>query len=318
MTAEHIPLGQTVPRVLVVGAGVNGSICAVGLHSGGINVTLLARGARYQELSTEGVVIEDPFSKRRVVERVPVVNRLDPNDVYDFILVVVRKNQAADLLPVLARNRSANIVFMGNNLSGPGEFIKVLGKERVMMGAVYGAGKRDGSVIRAIVARSIAAPFGEVDGQITPRLRQLMAILRRAGFKAEPSTEIVDFQTTHAVGVALIGSLTLKHRCDARSLAQSGDDVRLFIDGRREAHDVLRKLGRRIVPWSEAALGTLPAFLQVAGLRALLSSRLGEVGLAWHCSQAPDEIRQLAAELKALVEEAGSPAPAIARALNVG
>ena len=302
----------------MVGAGVNGSICAAGLYRGGINVTLLAREARYQELATQGVVIEDPFSKRRVVERVPVVNRLDPNDVYDFILVVVRKNQAADLLPVLARNRSANIVFMGNNLSGPGEFIKVLGKERVMMGAVYGAGKRDGSVIRAIVARSIAAPFGEVDGQITPRLRQLMAILRRAGFKAEPSTEIVDFQTTHAVGVALIGSLTLKHRCDARSLAQSGDDLRLFIDGRREAHDVLRKLGRRVVPWSEAVLGSLPAFLQVAGLRALLSSRLGEVGLAWHCSQAPDEIQQLAEELKALVEEAGSPAPAIARALNVG
>jgi 2-dehydropantoate 2-reductase len=232
--------------------------------------------------------------------------------------VVVRKNQVADLLPVLVRNRSANMVFMGNNLSGPDDFIKVLGKERVMMGAVYGAGKRDGGVIRAIVARSIAAPFGEVDGEITPRLRQLLAILRRAGFKAEASTKIVDSQTTHAIGVALIGSLTLKHGCDVRSLARSGDDLRLFIDGKREAHEVLRKLGRRIVPWSEAALGTLPTFLQIAGLRALLSSRLGEVGLAWHCSQAPDEIHQLAAELKALVEEAGSPAPAIARALTAG
>ena len=318
MTPEGTPVGQSAPRVLVIGAGVNGSICAVGLHTGAINVTLLARAARYQELCAEGVVIEDPFSRRRVVQKIPVVNRLDPNDVYDFILVVVRKNQVADLLPVLARNRSANIVFMGNNLSGPDEFIKVLGKERVMMGSVYGAGKRDGGVIRAIVARSIAAPFGEVDGEITPRLRQLLAILRRAGFKADASAEIVDCQTTHAVGVALIGSLTLKHGCDVRSLARSGDDLRLFIDGKREAHGVLRKLGRRIVPWSEAVLGTLPTFLQVAGLRTLLSSRLGEVGLAWHCSQAPDEIHQLAVELQALVEEAGSPVPAIRRTLDAG
>ena len=92
----------------------------------------------------------------------------------------------------------------------------------------------------------------------------------------------------------------------------------MFIDGRREAHGVLRTLGRRIVPWSEGALGALPMFLQVAGLRALLSSRLGEVGLAWHCSQAPDEIHQLAAELRELADQAGSPVPAIRKCLGAG
>jgi len=228
----------------------------------------------------------------------------------------VRKNQVADLLPVLAQNQSPNIVFMGNNLSGSDEFTRVLGKDRVMMGAVYAAGKRDGSLIRAMVVKSVAAPFGEVDGTITPRLIRLAGIFRRAGFKVETSTDILDFQTTHAVGVALIAKLTIKHGCDTSALARSKDDLRLFVDAKRETHQVLHALGRRITPWSEAVMGIIPGFLQVAGLRALLNSKLGEVGLGWHCSQAPDEVRQLAVELQTLVDQAGFPVPAIRKVLG--
>jgi hypothetical protein len=63
-------------------------------------------------------------------------------------------------------------------------------------------------------------------------------------------------------------------------------------------------------------MSRLPAFLQIAGLRLLLNSRLGEVGLAWHASKAPDEIQQLAAELQVLVEQAGLPVPAIRKVLE--
>jgi 2-dehydropantoate 2-reductase len=303
-------------RLLVIGAGVNGSAVAAGLYNGGIDVTVLARGKRFQELRDEGIVIENPFNNKRSVTRVPVIDLLDPRVSYDFVLVIVRKNQALDLLPLLTQNRSPNIVFMGNNLSGPDEFIKALGKERVMMGAVYAAGRREGSLIRAMVTTSVAAPFGEVDGTITPRLGRLIGILRRAGFKAQFSRQIVDFQTTHAVGVALIGKLVLKYGCEVRALARSTDDLKLFVEARHEAHRVLRTLGRRIIPWSEVAIGIVPSFLQVASLRALLNSKLGEVGLAYHVSQAPDEVRQLALELQALVNRAGIPVPAIRKVLE--
>jgi 2-dehydropantoate 2-reductase len=303
-------------RLLVVGAGVNGSVCAAGLFNAGIDVTVLARGKRYEELRDKGIVIEDPFKSRRTVAKVPVIDRLDPDDLYDYVLVVVRKNQVAELLPVLAKNRSPNIVFMGNNLSGPDEITRILGKHRVMMGAVFAAGKRDGSVIRAMTVRSIAVPFGEVDGTITPRLKRLAGIFRQAGFKVKASRNIVDFQTTHAAGVALIAMLAMKYGCDTRALARSEDDLKLFFDARREAHHVLRAIGHRITPWTEVLIGIVPRFLQVAGLRALLNSKLGEVGLGWHCSQAPDEMRQLAMELQTLVDQAGFPVPAIRKVLG--
>ncbi len=303
------------PRILIIGAGVNGSACAIGLQNAGMDLTVLARGKRYEEVSAEGIVIEDPFSHRRRSARVRVIQALAPEDTFDFVLVVVRKNQVADLLPVLAQNRSPNVVFMGNNLSDPEEIIRALGQERVMLGAVYAAGKRDGKVIRAMVSKSVAAPFGEVDGSITPRLRLLIQILGGAGFKAKASSHIVDFQMTHAAGVALIGPLTLKHHCDASALARSTADLELFVDGRREAHRVLRALGHRIVPRSEELLTSIPRFLQVAGFGLLLRSRLGEVGLAYHVSQAPDEMHQLAMELQTLVDRAGLPVPAIRKIL---
>jgi hypothetical protein len=51
--------------------------------------------------------------------RSPLISELAPADRYDYILVVVRRNQVSALLPTLAANCSPNVVFMYNNLLGP-------------------------------------------------------------------------------------------------------------------------------------------------------------------------------------------------------
>ena len=304
------------PRILVIGAGVNGSAVASNLFTGGVNVTVLARGKRYDELSTEGIVIENPFNQKRTVTHVPVINALAPDDVYDYILVIVRKNQALELLPLLAQNQSPNIVFMGNNLLGPGEFIRVLGIERVMMGSVYAGGKRDGSLIRAMVIKSVNSPFGEIDGTITPRLMRLAEILHQGRLKVELSRNIVDTQMTHAVGVALIGMLLMKHAGKVRRMGAATDDLKLYVAARREGHRMMLALGHEIIPKTEYLLSFVPSFLQVLATRILLYSKLGEVGLEYHVSQAPDEMIQLAAELRIMVDQAGMPVPAVRKVLG--
>ena len=307
------------PRLLVIGAGVNGSAVAAALHNAGMDVTVLARGERFKALLDEGILIQDPFKKnKRSRTKVPVIDCLDPQDLYDFILVVIRKNQVTGVLPVLAQNCSPNIVFMGNNLCGPQEFIQAVGRERVMMGSVYAAGKRDGNLIRAMVFTSVAAPFGELDGSSTPRLKLLLNILRQAGFKAEESRDIVNTQRTHAAGVALIARLVIMHGCDTYALGRSPGELRLYTLARREALQVLEALGYQVLPRSEAVEAKLPVFLQVAGMRVLLGTKFGEVGLGWHCSQAPDEVGQLANELEALVAESGLDTPAIRELLETG
>ncbi len=304
--------------MLVIGAGVNGSAVITRLCRAGLDARVLARGKRYEDIQNEGIIIEGPFSHKRMVTRVPVINRLDPDDLYEFILVIVRKNQVADLLPVLAQNTSPNVVFMGNNLLGPDEFFKVIDPKRILLGSVISGGKRDGDIIQAFTSTPLASPFGEIDGSITPRLKRLIKVLRNAGIEAVISTNMIDHNMTHAVGVALIAKLTLKYHGDLHALARSTEDLNLFVDARREAHQVIRASGHTIVPPSEDAIRFIPRFLQVAGMRVLLNSKLGEVGLGYHVSQAPDEMIQLIHELNKLIDRAGIPVPAIKKLLEMG
>jgi 2-dehydropantoate 2-reductase len=176
-TKKDVEMKTDNTKILVIGAGVNGSAIATLLYNAGLDVKVLARGKRYEEIQAEGIIIENPFNQKRSIASVPVINRLAPEDLYDFVLVVVRKNQIADLLPVLAQNKSPNIVFMGNNLTSPAEFSGIIDKQRIMLGTVIAGGKRDGGIIRAIVLASLASiPFGEVDGTITPRLTRLKSL----------------------------------------------------------------------------------------------------------------------------------------------
>jgi 2-dehydropantoate 2-reductase len=302
-------------RILVVGAGVNGSICAAELHNAGVDVTVLARGKRYEELCKDGIIIENPIRKTRSVTKVPTISVLKSDDRYDYVLVVVRKNQVCDLLPILAENQSPAVVFMVNNPSGPDEWVAALGTERVMLGFAFGGGKRDGNVIRAIRGGS-PTPFGEVDGAVTPRLLRLVCILRKAGLKARVEKEMTDWLATHAALVAPFAVLAMKHGCNTYELAKARDDVRLLVDAMRETVQVLRATGRHVIPRSNAVLGGLPNFVTVPFFRFFLSSRYAEIGGGWHCSQAPDEMRQLAVELKAMMQKSGLAVPALRRVLQ--
>jgi hypothetical protein len=105
--------------------------------------------------------------------------------------------------------------------------------------------------------------------------------------------------------------LLIKHGCDTCALARSTADLRLLVDALRETLDVLRASGFKIIPSSANLVRIIPRFVLVAALRRLLSTKFAEVGSGWHCSQAPDEMRQLGIELMALVEKSGLPVPAL-------
>jgi 2-dehydropantoate 2-reductase len=304
-------------KILIIGAGVNGSACASVLQNSGIDVTVLARGKRYDEILSEGIIIENPVKNKRSVSKVKVINTLNWDDFYDYVLVIIRKNQVPELLPVLAANCSPNIVFMGNNLAGPDEYTNALGKERVMFGFVYAGGKREGDIIKAIIIKSIAVPFGEINGAITPRLIRLINILRHGGFRAKASTRIIDFLMTHGVGVPLFANLIIKYKCDARALSKSSTDLNLLVKALRESIDILPALGYRVVPKIQYLGKIIPRFIFVSFLQLFLSSKLCEVGGVYHVTQAPDEMHCLTNELKVLVEKSGLPLTAIRKVLSI-
>jgi len=238
------------------------------------------------------------------------------------VLVIIRKNQVPDLLPVLANNKSPNIVFMVNNPSGPQLLTDALGRERVMLGFVFGAGKREGNIIHGFSPTANprnATPFGELDGSITPRLTHLVAIFNRAGLSARTSTDMTDYLARHAAFVAPLAHMLILYHCDNRAMARATADLALLVDALRETLDVLDVVGVRMA--QDRMTGIVrrtPKFILVLAMRLLLPTRYMEVGGAWHCMQAPDEMHQLGVELMALVEKSGLSAPALHKLFAMG
>jgi 2-dehydropantoate 2-reductase len=299
---------------------VNGSVCAARLFERGVDVTVLARGKRLAEIESNGIVIENPFSQKRRVAKVRAIGELASGDTYDYILVVVRRNQVAELLPTLAANTSPNVVFMNNNLNGPAEIVAALGPQRPMLGFVFAGGKRDGDIIRAIGPFDhslMPTPFGEIDGTITARLKRLVELLNRVGLRAKVSTHIVDYLATHAAGVAALVPLLMKYQNDIKALARSPEDLSLAARAMRETIPVLKALGHKIVPAGQQIVAVMPVFVLALLLRLMCNSKFGEVGAAWHVQQAPDEMQALADDLRATVIRSGVPAPAIRKVLDM-
>ncbi|MCK4693428.1 MAG: hypothetical protein KAT23_07340, partial [Anaerolineales bacterium] len=133
--------GTSGAKILVYGAGPLGSLFAARLQEGGNDVSILARGQRLTDLREHGIVLHDVDTDQQTVTRVNVVETLAAEDAYDLVLVIMRKNHALDILPILAANRhTPNVLFLMNNAAGPGELVDALGVERVLIGFPRSAG----------------------------------------------------------------------------------------------------------------------------------------------------------------------------------
>ena len=99
-------------RFLVIGAGNIGSLYAAKLAQSGQEVTVLAQGARLEEIRQHGIVLEDAVSGERTRTPLRVVDRLGPDNAYDVVLVILPKQRIAELLPVLASNHHVNIMMI--------------------------------------------------------------------------------------------------------------------------------------------------------------------------------------------------------------
>jgi 2-dehydropantoate 2-reductase len=136
-------------KILIYGAGVQGSLYGARLFEAGHDVTLLARGSRLADLRAQGIILEDRISKRRTVTRVPIVDQLSPYDKYDLAMVPVRREQIGDVLPALSAARDIrSVLFMHNHAGGSDQLIAAVGRERVLLGFAGASGSRQGDVVK--------------------------------------------------------------------------------------------------------------------------------------------------------------------------
>jgi 2-dehydropantoate 2-reductase len=303
-------------KLFVFGAGVLGSLYAAKLRQAGHDVAILARGQRAADLKAQGIVLEDAATGVRTMTVVDVVDRLEPHDAYDVIMVIVRKDQLASVLPIVRANHGTPaVLFMVNNAQGPDALIDAVGRGRVLLGFAGAGGTRVANVVRYYVlpAWQQATTLGELTGERTSRLEQIATALRHAGFPVALSNHMDAWLTTHVLWTCPAAHALYMVGGSTYALARTRDAVVLWIRAVREGYHAMRALGMPITPAILWVFELIPEPLFVAFLGRLLDTPTAELVIAGHANAARAEYIQLGDEFRALAQRAGVSTPAFDR-----
>jgi 2-dehydropantoate 2-reductase len=302
-------------RILIYGAGVQGSIYGGLLANGGHDVSFLARGSRALQIRSMGLVLQGAAGDPDVrVARPDIVESLEPTDHYDLCLVTVRREQIDGVLPALERSAVSQVIFMHNHADGSQTLLHRVGECRTII-AFPGAG---GSLIEdGIVRYALISEQPTMVGRLGGNLRGadlVRKMFRGAGLRICAVGNPDAWLRRHAVMVGAVTGALWEFGCSAAKLAESNDGVADFIRAVREGYRALD--AARVRPASlplRAIFSWMPLRLSVAYWKKYLGSWRGEVLFAAHARHAAVEMAQISDEVAAVMRTTRVPTPTFDR-----
>jgi 2-dehydropantoate 2-reductase len=295
-------------KIVILGAGVQGTVFAVRLARAGHQVTLVSRGARATELRHSGASIQDAETLRICTKVLPVLERLPPDFSADFCLITVRREQIKTVLPGLAEAVAIRrVVFLGNYAYGSDDLLAILGRTRTVLAFPGIAGYRDGAMIRYV-------DISQQHTAVEERAKDVASLFRGAGLRLDKVPDMDAWLQRHAVFITAIAGALYESDCDARLLAQNSKAIRRFIVGVREGWAAQDRNGVGAAP---LALRTImcwaPLRLSATYWSRLLASPRGDLYFARHARHAPAEMASLADDVRSSL--CGNDAPELKRLL---
>jgi 2-dehydropantoate 2-reductase len=293
-------------RILVIGAGVVGSLYAAKLAKGTNDVAVLARGDRLAQLRRNGLQLEDRLTGERWTGNARIIGNVPAEDAFDLVLVSVRHNQLEGVLQLVNTCTAPLVLFLLNNPHA--EYLeKTIGHRAVFGFPGAGGILQDGIVRYAMIAEQ-PTTLGESDGQISPRVASLAALLRRTGFEVAISRAMPAWLKTHAIFITAICGALYGVDCSATKLATNCTALNQFIEGTRAGFGSLPSVGVKVVPFKLRLLFVfMPTWFARRYWQRYFASTMGELVFAAHARAASDEIVGLVHECRALLALQGIP-----------
>lgn len=238
-------------KIVVYGAGVLGSYLAHSLVRGGNDVSVLARGKRYEQLKEDGIVIRHYFQRKDTVDDVNVIETLQHNKHYDLIFVVMKYNQFPSVLPILAKNISSNIVIVGNNADAKSmqtflnENSQV--KKNIAFGFQLSGGIREESGRIICIRGGGQMVLGSLDGEFSFKSTVNHAF-KKAKYKLNYNENIDAWLKSHIIPIVAMNSILFLNDMDFKKIAKDKNALMQMITAMDEGFTILEKLGYQIDP----------------------------------------------------------------------
>ena len=231
-------------RILIIGAGVLGSNLAHSIKKGN-DVTILARNKTYENLKNNGLIIKHKLGKKSV-DHFNVIDKLDENDIYDVIFVVSRFSSLDSIVKIIEKNKSKNIVFVGNNMNAE-KYMNIKDKN-ILFAFFMAAGKKYDGYINSICLNKIE--IGRTDGKDISN-EFIKSIFKETKIKVTIENKMNDYLKTHACAVLPLVFASYKVDGNLKLLKKDKEYSLLIMDAIIEEYDVLKKLGYEILPKGE-------------------------------------------------------------------
>lgn len=289
-------------NILILGAGMQGTLYGVRLARAGHSVTLIARGRRAAELREQGAIIENALSGERSVIHLPVADTLAQSPPADLCLITVRREQLDSVLSaVAAAPHVKRIVVMVNHACGSDKLFAGFKRERIVLGFPGTAGGIESGVDRYLDIR-------QQPTVIDASSRDIAQVLRDAGFRVSLVHDVDSWLRRHAVFVTAVSGALYEVDGDARRLAADPARVRRMIGAIREAWAAMDRLGIAKPPLAlRAIFQWVPLAFAVLYWRRLFASPKGELYFAKHARHASIEMAALASDVRALLHDEPTP-----------
>ena len=284
-------------KVLIVGAGVIGTVYGAHLAAAGNQVSVLSHGPRTGEVTAGGMRARDVLSDGRIDIGTDVVP--DTSGDYDIILVAVRRDQLASAcagLAVLAGKPA--VVFFGNNPAGraaiPGD----------LPGDVYLGFPGVGGVMADGTADYVRIQQQPTALQQSPdsRLTALESALSSRGFAIQRVADMDGWLAYHAAFIACVAAALYRCETDPVRLAADRPVLTLMCRAITGAFAGLRAQGTAGLPRNLAVLHS--PLLKAVAVRywaRTMRSPMGELCFAAHSRHAEAEMRTLGDDMAARI-----------------
>ncbi len=236
-------------KILVFGAGVIGTTYAWQLHEAGFDVSLFVRKQKMVRFSNSGVPISYTDLRRgnksygqTVFRPRKNIDRLDPSQSFDLIIVAVKNQQLGDVIPYVSKNSgNAHILFLGNLWDEFGLIKRHLPKGRWLMGFPdLVAGSHTDNGINCFIFKNRHTILGEPDGKKSERLGAITEILEQSGLRPKTVPYVKNWIRSRFLISAITPGLLVKAG-SARKFANNSSLIKQYITALKEGQKVLRK-----------------------------------------------------------------------------
>lgn len=300
------------PRILIVGAGVLGTVYGAKLALAGHNVTIVELSPkRRAEIHEHGLVIQPLAGGRFETARVPILEHLPSDADFDLAVAIVRKTHMPGVLASLAPTKIGTLLFMVSNAHGAAIFTDAVGSRAVV--GFPGAG---GTKSREVVRYAIPPKFmqqtmlSESDGARTPRIESIADLFASAGFSPNITHDLDAWLKSHEAFVASTANAIYVAGGDGKLLKRDKAVLRLNIAAIREVYATLDSLRIPVTPTWFRLWQKLPSPIIERAFGSFVGSSAWELGTD-QMNSMRDEVELITDELIELGELAGVPTPAL-------